>query len=57
MSAHDGELIDRLGIELPIVQAPLAGSSGVALAVAVARADPRVTGLSFHASNGRVEPG
>jgi nitronate monooxygenase len=37
VSAHDDELIDRLGIELPIVQAPMAGSSGVALAVAVAR--------------------
>jgi nitronate monooxygenase len=37
VSAHDGQLIDRLGIELPIVQAPMAGSSGVALAVAVAR--------------------
>jgi len=28
----------RLGIELPIVQAPMAGASGVALAIAVARA-------------------
>lgn len=28
----------RLGIELPIVQAPMAGSSGVALAIAVAQA-------------------
>jgi len=34
----DGELLVRLGIELPIVQAPMAGWSGVALAVAVARA-------------------
>ena len=32
------ELTDRLGIELPIVQAPMAGASGVAMAVAVARA-------------------
>ncbi len=38
MTSHDGELTDRLGIELPIVQAPMAGASGVALAVAVARA-------------------
>jgi len=37
VSAHDDELTHRLGIELPIVQAPMAGSSGVALAVAVAR--------------------
>src|SRR5215207_20588 len=28
----------RLGVELPIVQAPMAGASGVALAIAVARA-------------------
>ena len=34
----DDELTVRLGIGLPIVQAPMAGSSGVALAVAVARA-------------------
>ena len=32
------ELSVWLGIELPIVQAPMAGSSGVALAVAVAQA-------------------
>jgi nitronate monooxygenase len=32
------ELSARLGIELPIVQAPMAGSSGVAMAIAVARA-------------------
>lgn len=32
------ELTARLGIGLPIVQAPMAGSSGVALAIAVARA-------------------
>jgi nitronate monooxygenase len=31
-------LTSQLGVELPIVQAPMAGSSGVALAVAVARA-------------------
>ncbi|CAN5411086.1 nitronate monooxygenase [soil metagenome] len=31
-------LRSRLGIELPIVQAPMAGNSGVALAVAVAKA-------------------
>ncbi len=34
----DEELRARLGIELPIVQAPMAGSSGVALAIAVAQA-------------------
>ena len=28
----------RLGIEIPIVQAPMAGSGGVALAIAVAQA-------------------
>jgi nitronate monooxygenase len=33
----DDALTTRLGIELPIVQAPMAGSGGVALAVAVAR--------------------
>jgi nitronate monooxygenase len=32
------ELGSRLGIELPVVQAPMAGFSGVALALAVARA-------------------
>jgi nitronate monooxygenase len=32
------ELIAKLGIEIPIVQAPMAGSSGVALAIAVAQA-------------------
>ena len=37
MSVGD-QLSFRLGIELPIVQAPMAGSSGVALAVAVAQA-------------------
>src|SRR5688572_683544 len=31
-------LTTQFGVELPIVQAPMAGSSGVALAVAVARA-------------------
>src|SRR5215217_7835532 len=31
-------LMARLGIELPIVQAPMAGASGVELAIAVARA-------------------
>jgi nitronate monooxygenase len=34
----DDELTTRFGIELPIVQAPMAGFSGVALAVAVAQA-------------------
>ena len=37
MSVGD-ELIARLGIELPIVQAPMAGASGVAMAIAVAQA-------------------
>ena len=37
MSAQAGELTDRLGIEMPIVQAPMAGAGGIALAVAVAR--------------------
>ena len=37
MSFRD-ELTVRLGIVLPIVQAPMAGASGVALAVAVAQA-------------------
>src|SRR5688500_2887764 len=32
------ELSARFGVELPIVQAPMAGSGGVALAIAVARA-------------------
>jgi nitronate monooxygenase len=34
----DDEFSGRLGIELPVVQAPMAGASGVALAIAVARA-------------------
>jgi len=34
----DRHLLDLLGIELPIVQAPMAGSSTAALAVAVAEA-------------------
>jgi nitronate monooxygenase len=34
----DDLLLVRLGIEVPIVQAPMAGSSGVELAIAVARA-------------------
>ena len=36
--SETNELTARLGIELPIVQAPMAGASGVALAIAVARA-------------------
>ncbi len=36
--AVQSPLLVRLGVELPIVQAPMAGSSGVDLAVAVARA-------------------
>ena len=36
--AARSSLTSQLGVELPIVQAPMAGSSGVALAVAVARA-------------------
>ena len=36
--ALGADFCDRLGIEIPIVQAPMAGSGGVALAIAVARA-------------------
>ncbi|MGB3021435.1 MAG: nitronate monooxygenase, partial [Methyloceanibacter sp.] len=34
----DTRLIDLLGLELPIVQAPMAGASSVDMAVAVAKA-------------------
>jgi nitronate monooxygenase len=34
----DTRLLDLLGIEIPIVQAPMANSTGIAMAVAVANA-------------------
>ena len=34
----DTRLLDLLGVELPIVQAPMAGATGAEIAVAVAKA-------------------
>lgn len=35
---HDRRILDLFGIELPILQAPMAGASGAAMAIAVAKA-------------------